>query len=102
MQATLDAMAAEIRELRMQVIELSRAAHDGADDLAGAEAFIARAKLDQALHAYFDLAEAERGRVCPEHPNPACVIVSCLTCVRAARKRGGPPVATDPRFSSPA
>lgn len=86
LQDRLDDLASSIRVLRTRVLELERAAGDlSVDDVesvnAGAEAFMAKARLDAALHEYFDRAELVRDRVCPIHgtPNP---YLPCPDCVR--------------------
>ena len=81
----LDELAAVIRDLRTRVLDLERTAGDlSGDDAetvhAGAEAFMAKARLDAAIAEYFDLSELARDRQCPIHGEPAAI--PCIDCIR--------------------
>lgn len=82
----IDALAREIRELRIKAVDLERAANElDGDGLAGVVAFETRARLEALLDTYFDLVEAARGDSCPIHALDP--ITACIDCVRAARQR---------------
>lgn len=88
----LDTLACAIRDLRGRVVELERAAGDlSSDDAAsikaGAAAFEGRARLEELLGVYFDLAEAARGQQCPVHGEPNPHLHACPDCIRVHERR---------------
>lgn len=86
-QDRLDELAATIRLLRGRVLDLERqagdlAAGDKASVNAGAEAFMCKARLDAALHDYFDVSERARDRQCPIHGEANPHLHACPDCSR--------------------
>ncbi len=81
----LDAIAAEVRRLRVTVIDTARVANELLDgEAASGEAtnlaLAARVMLIGALDRYFEESEAVRSTSCPIHGD-RMVIVSCPECV---------------------